>query len=347
MHVLCRLTALGLCLAVFLTGTAAFAQGAADKTQVTKPIYPWKTETSQTSAKGFSHCLTKNMYDNGILVLIAENAKRQRRLALHFPQDKLNPGDSYDLQWQVDRQDARPITAVAASPRILAIAIDDKMTQHMARGNMLFLRGPNDTLIFDMIGVGDAVQSLHNCLVTNGIATGPVNFGAPLPPASATAPAPVAADPSSSNLSPAIANLFSRAGLKPENVMVVPIAQRQEKPFDAVWMQNDLFIGFRSEAPVPRQALPQFAARFTGRMQELCGGEFLAEGGQVEQHGKSYVMPAEVACSPSDPGKGKSTVAALLFAVNSNALHVFFIEAPDSQGSQAVQYRDKIQGLIQ
>ena len=46
--------------------------------QVTKPIYPWRTETQKTAdKKQFSHCLVKNMYDNGILLLIAENAEHQ------------------------------------------------------------------------------------------------------------------------------------------------------------------------------------------------------------------------------------------------------------------------------
>jgi hypothetical protein len=359
-----RLTHLTLCLTVLAVAPALAQTGETKNTQVTKPIYPWKTETSFKTgdaagkdAKVFSHCLTKNMYDNGILLLLAENTKAQRRLALHFPQDKLEASSSYDLQWQVDRQASRPVTAVAATPRILAIAIDDAMTQQIVRGNMLFLRGPNDTLVFDMVGVGDAIQSLHNCLITNGVQTGSVNITGSARPASdayspsavhTTAPSPEPVTSSAANnLSPAVIDIFTRAGMKPQNVMVVPMAQRQDKPFDAVWMHDALFIGVRSEAPVPHQALPQIAAHFTDKMQQLCGGEFLAEGGQIEQRGKSYIMPAEVACSPSDTTKGKSTVAALLLALDSTALKIFFIEAPEQQGSQAVQLRDKLQSLIQ
>jgi hypothetical protein len=387
-----------LLLATFLTspmsaGLAAqepnnVAARGTDATQVTKPIYPWKTENhdkeNESGKKTLSHCSAKNMYDNGILLLIAENTERQRRLALHFPQDKLNVNDTYDLQWQVDRLNPTPIKAIAATPRILAVAINDAMTMDIARGNMLFLRGPNDTLAFDLRGVYDAIISVQNCLTANGADT-PTNRGTPpvapvataapppsMPPApqavdasnvsralitpvAATAPQPkappVAPLPatttptstltSDNQLVPMLQGIFTRANLKPQRLVVIPEKERQGKPFDAIWTLGHLFVGVKTERPVPHQALMQIAATYTGRLQQLCGGEFLAEAGEIEKRATHYVMPVEVACSPAAKD-GKNTVAALLFALDANALRITFVEAPEKYGSQAIQGRDRI-----
>lgn len=344
-------------------------------TQITKPIYPWRTETQKSADKTqFSHCLVKNMYDNGILLLVAENATHQRRLAIHFPQDKLQANDTYDLEWQVDRQTAQPVRGIAATSRILAIALDDKMTLQMARGNMLFLRGPNDALVFDMKGVGDAVRSLQDCMTTNGVNPAPITFKntpAPTPATAAQQTAPVSATPLANNVKPApvattssppappksvpastvlsndVQNLFTRAGLTPKNVMFVPDSDRKDRPFDAVWTSGPLFVGYKAEPPIPHQALAQTAASFSTAMQKICGGEFLAEGGTVEKRGNRYVMPAEIACSPKGVAdKTPSTVAAMLLVLDTRQLQIFFVEAPEKQSTAAVTARDKLQSQI-
>jgi hypothetical protein len=399
--------------AVLMTGTImgalalpAFAQTASPAashpsvagapSQITKPIYPWKTEASEKEneqgQKILSHCSSKNIYDNGILLLIAENTQNQRRLALHFPQDKLTLDETYDLQWQVDRLDQVPVKAIAASPRILAIAIDDPMTQEIARGNMLFLRGPNDTLVFDLRGVYDAIVSVQNCLRAQGVVpqakavdasnvsralSTPVGATAPQPqpaapvvaPTSKPVPAPTPAaqkpDPkttqtapkamaplppsttptttltSDNQLVPMLQGIFTRANVKPQRLVVIPEKERDNKPFDAIWTLGHLFVGVKTERPVPYQALMQIAATYTGRLQQLCGGEFLAEAGEVEKRATHYVMPVEVACSPVAKD-GKNTVAALLFALDTNALRITFVEAPEKYGAQAIQARDRV-----
>ncbi len=358
---------------------AALAQNSktAEPLQITKPIYPWRTETQKTDdQKNFSHCLVKNMYDNGILLMIAENAAHQRRLAIHFPQDKAMAESAYNLEWQVDRQPTQNVTAIAASPRILAIAMDDVMTRQIGRGNMLFLRGPNDALVFDMLGVQDAIRSLQDCLVTNNVKPAPIVFSgvsnsatkstafkAPtpdtlaqsLPQKAVPVPAPVVADTKpvpAKSLQPAAnsavpQNLIAKltaAGLAPKNVMRVPDNDRTERPFDMLWSQGALSIGLKTELPLPHQAMTQAAAKFSRQLQSVCNGEFLAEGGQVEKRGDTYIMPAEVACSPRDTnGKREpNTVSALLLVMDTRSLHILFIEAPEAMGPQAVQARDRL-----
>lgn len=380
-----------ICVAAGLMLAPSMLWAAEPTMQITKPIYPWRTETQKTpDKKEFSHCLVKNMYDNGILLLIAENPNHQRRLAIHFPQDKLQVNDAYDLEWQVDRQEAHPVRAIGATPRILAIALDDKMTQEMARGNMLFLRGPNDALVFDMKGVGTAVRSLQDCMTANGINPAPITFSSaslapkteaapadtqtapkaepkadakpaekPVAPAEIAKPAPapakpapvVSAAPKSVPAGKALTSdqqaMFTRAGVAPKNVMQVPDQERKDKPFDLIWTSGPLFIGFKSEPPIPHQALTATAARFSNAMQKICGGEFLAEGGTIEKRGNRYVMPAEIACSPKGTGdKTPSTVAAMLLVLDTRKLEIYFIEAPENLSTSAVAARDKLQSQI-
>ena len=346
----------------------------ADKIQITKPIYPWKTETEYLkdkngkSSKNFSHCQVKNMYDNGILLLIAENTAHARRMALYFPQDKMPPNERFELDWQVDQNPPRQIRAVSASPRILAIALDDPMTKEMAAGYSLALRGPNDALVFGLNGVADATDSLRNCLIGNGVKPAPIHFAAaPLaanppdskqpgsklaalaeqkvaaPVASVPAPAAQPVKPGLVSLPAGWHDLFTRAGLPPRNVTPVP-ASAGGAPVDLVWAKMPLVIGLKHEGAIPHQALVQTATRFTDTLRQLCGGEFLAEAGQVQQRGTRYVLPVEAACAPAQASAqaGKNTIAALLFVLDAPALTTIFIEAPQANGADAIQARDKV-----
>jgi hypothetical protein len=366
-----RLLLAGLVLGSLVGGLSVpFMAHAQTGLQTTKPIYPWRTEAMQMAdGTTFSHCQVKNMYDNGILLAMAQNAKSQRRLVIDFPQDKLVAKEGYDLQWQVDRQPTQAVKAIAAGTRTLSIALDDTMTRQIARGNLLFLRGPNDTLGFDMIGVQDAVRSLQDCLVSNNVKPAPIVFGqTPAPQASAPAPQPVAtpaqqqpaAEPApvaapasvskptvvaAADVVPAaLAAKMNAVGIGPKNVMRVPESSKAEQPFDVIWKQDSLLMGFKAEPPMPHQAMTQVAARFSRHLQKICNGEFLAEGGQPEKRGDLYVMPAEIACSPHDlNGKREpNSVAAMLLIMDARALHIVFIEAHEQQGVQAVQLRDKL-----
>lgn len=135
------------------------------ETQVTKPIYAWKTENDTNAQTGkFNHCLIKNMYDNGTLVMVAENGEGVKRLALSFPQSKMEPGQRIDLTLQIDRHDVFPVEAVAVTPQILTIAIPETLPAQMRKGEALYLRGPNDEVVYTLTGIEGAVDSLRDCI---------------------------------------------------------------------------------------------------------------------------------------------------------------------------------------
>ncbi len=134
--------------------------------QSTKPIYQWKTE-SNNDDKGFDHCLVKNMYDNGTMMILAENRDGVTRLALHFPQDKMQPNQQYDLTIQIDKRDVFPVDAVAINSQVMTIGIPEALPDQMRKGNVLHLRGPSDEVVFLLDGMDGAVAALRDCVTTN------------------------------------------------------------------------------------------------------------------------------------------------------------------------------------
>ncbi len=135
--------------------------------QVTRPIYAWKTESDTNKKTGqFNHCLVKNMYDNGTVLMVAENHEGVKRLALNFPQDKMTAGEHYDLTLQVDKRDVFPVEAVAISPQILTIGIPDALPDQMRKGQAIYLRGPNDEVVYTLDGADGAITALQDCMLT-------------------------------------------------------------------------------------------------------------------------------------------------------------------------------------
>ena len=153
---------------IFLASTAMAATPLKipEKYQITKPIYVWKSEVENNKqTKAFDNCRVENMYDNGTLLTIAQNAVGIKRLALSFPQQKLKKDQHYDLALQVDRKDVFPVEAVAVSASVLTIDISDSVPDQMRKGQLLHIRGPNDEVIYALDGMEGAVASLHDCVV--------------------------------------------------------------------------------------------------------------------------------------------------------------------------------------
>jgi hypothetical protein len=137
------------------------------KIQTTKPVYTWHTESENDPKSGqFDHCLVKNMYDNGTLMVLAQNNNGEKRLGLNFPQSKMKEGQHFDLAIQIDRRDVFPVEAVAITPQTMAIAIPDALPDQMRKGQLLHLRGPNDEVVFVLDGMDGAVMALQDCIIS-------------------------------------------------------------------------------------------------------------------------------------------------------------------------------------
>lgn len=135
--------------------------------QVATPVREWKTEDSYDAKTGaFNHCLIKNVYDSNVLVVLAENNEGEWRLALHFPQNKMTAGQSYDLTLQVDKGDTFPVEASATTPTMLSIAIPSSLVDQMRKGQQLFLRGPRDEVIYKLNGINGGIDALRDCVAS-------------------------------------------------------------------------------------------------------------------------------------------------------------------------------------
>jgi hypothetical protein len=150
-----------------LMSGAAFAQDLTAAPQITKPLYQWRTEVEKEDDDAFKHCLVKNMYDNGTVMMLAENKDGVKRIALQFPKSKLAQGEHVDLTLQVDRRDVFPAEAVAVSPQILTIGIPDALPDQFRKGEALYVRGPNDEVIYRLDGAEGAILALQDCISTN------------------------------------------------------------------------------------------------------------------------------------------------------------------------------------
>lgn len=137
---------------------------------VTKPLYIWKTESEADPAtKQFDHCLVKNMYDDGTAVILAQNTKGSKRLALHFAQPKMQPGQHFDLAIQVDDKDLFPSDAIAVNANIMTIGIPDSLPDQMRKGHLLHVRGPQEEMTYELSGMEGAVASLQDCMIAQNV----------------------------------------------------------------------------------------------------------------------------------------------------------------------------------
>lgn len=133
-----------------------------------KPLYPWKTESATDEKSGaMQHCLVKNAFENGTLLLLAENYDGLQRLAIHFPEDVLQQGILVDLALQVDKQDVFPVEGMTSSTRVLAMNVPDAFAEQLRKGNVLYIRGPEDEIAYQLHGTDKAVQALRDCVTSH------------------------------------------------------------------------------------------------------------------------------------------------------------------------------------
>lgn len=165
---------------VFVLTVSAFAAPIAS---VAKPLYAWRTEhDADKTTQAFRHCLVKNMYDNGTLLMIAKNADGARRLAIHFPVDKLSINNTFDVTLQVDGGDIFPTEAVAVTKRILSISAPDALPEQMRKGNILYVRGaPSEDMHYALEGMRGALHALNDCVDTHKPDSAPALADMPAP----------------------------------------------------------------------------------------------------------------------------------------------------------------------
>jgi len=150
-----------------LIGCAALPAQAATPNQVSRPVREWMTENKNDDKGAFSYCSIKNIYDNDVLLMVAENAEGAQRLVLNFPQDKMQVGQKFDLTLQVDKSDVFPTEAVATTPRILSMGIPSALPDEMRKGTQLYVRGPKDEVVYTLQGINGGITALRDCVATS------------------------------------------------------------------------------------------------------------------------------------------------------------------------------------
>ncbi|MDB5478473.1 MAG: hypothetical protein JWM96_968 [Alphaproteobacteria bacterium] len=367
--------------AIMLATLPAFAVPSEPALQITKPIYSWKTESQNDENKGtLNHCLVKNMYDNGTVLMLAENTDGVRRLALHFPQDKMESGQHFDLTAQIDKRDVFPVEAIAITPRVMTVAIPSSLPDQMRKGDALYLRGPNDQVVYQLKGMDGAVSALHDCIVSNqgrpaltdnnGVViadAGTASVGqeaAPVPAINdaeaqasvAMAPAPVApepvqAEPEKTAEKPAPMIAETTPGLLPSQWQAAfagtPWAPEKLLLIRQPTSAQPLDFAWRKDEMLiglkekSASSLETGAVDYMRMMKQRCNGEFVAEAsGIVPGKGNLSTKMAELACANN---KGTDSIAAMLFtSAGDNKIRIYFFETPAIKGGDAIRARNDV-----
>lgn len=348
--------------------------------QITKPIYAWKTESENDKKSGrFHHCLVKNMYDNGTMLMLAQNHDGMERLALNFPQEKMQAGTHFDLTLQVDQNDVFPVEAVAASSQVLTIGIPQGFPDQLRKGEAMYMRGPNDEVVFTLNGMDGAVSALRDCVTTNlhqaeTVQTATVSkddkkveiAAAEIPepviekkteekPVVKPVEKPIAAKKKAAKaestvkttetpiLPKELQDIVARAGLLPDALLLGKAGAAADRPLDYAWLHDDLFVGIKQQNAVPFAGLTQAATFYLRKLKERCSGPFVAEAGNaIKGNGQGWLV-AETACTDTDNG---DMIAALLFVTDGQKMRIYFTEGKADQGGQIIRTRDALRRAV-
>ena len=343
--------------------------------QVSNPIYEWRTESANDQKTGaFNHCLVKNMYSNGALLMLAENFEGIQKLIIHFPMDKMKPGDKFDLTLQVDRRDTFPVEAAAIEPRILSIAVPAALPDQMRKGSQLFLRGPEDEVVYTLKGMDGAVIALRDCVAsskdknyqkseTQVAETGPQAM--PAAPVKPVAKPPVAApmiDKKVIETAPAFVAAPALPVPKPPAQMaeqpnkpaaktilppywhdifakagLAPTALDKTslpQPLDYTWRQNGFTLGLKDHFPFDQ------GINYLQRMKNACGSSFVAESSPIQEDAARHLrwQLTETACSTAAGDK----ITALFFASVNGQDSMVLIEGPADKGGAIIKARNAV-----
>jgi hypothetical protein len=120
---------------------------------------------THTQTGEFSHCAASADYKSGITLVFSINRDLTWALGLANDQWNLAEGDSYPVQYQVDRSKTYEGTATAIAPNQVKVPLpgDDRLFNRFRRGNMLTIVAANQTMHFSLKRTSRMLSSLFDC----------------------------------------------------------------------------------------------------------------------------------------------------------------------------------------
>ncbi|WP_346906558.1 hypothetical protein [uncultured Roseibium sp.] len=120
---------------------------------------------THTQTGEFSHCAASANYKSGVTLVFAINRDLTWALGLANDSWKLTEGDTYPVQYRLDRGKTYEGTATAIAPNQVKIQLpgDDSLFNRFRRGNMLTIVAANQTMRFSLNQTSKMLSSLFNC----------------------------------------------------------------------------------------------------------------------------------------------------------------------------------------
>ncbi len=156
-------------LACVAFSTASFAGGPFGIIHVGK----WQGAAYTTDKGAFSHCTAAAKFENGLALVIAENADRTWIIGVSDPSWNVRERDSLTLTLTFDNQAKFDFRATVGPHKIVGGILPSQAMNAFRKSRQLVASTGKQTLQFDLGGAGNVVPSIEHCvdtINTNGIA---------------------------------------------------------------------------------------------------------------------------------------------------------------------------------
>ena len=120
---------------------------------------------THTETGDFSHCAASADYKSGITLIFAINRDLTWAMVLANENWKLTAGDTYTVQYRVDRGSRYEGTATVVAPNQVKVPLpgDDALFNKFRRGTILTVDAANQTMHFQLNQTSRMLAALFDC----------------------------------------------------------------------------------------------------------------------------------------------------------------------------------------
>jgi hypothetical protein len=291
-------------------------------------------------AKGPIYCATQNRFENGLGLVFARTSQGETNIAVAIPGAELKEEERFTFQVDVDGGIRRQIQGAAVEPTMIVIPTgrDAELYEGLGRGSRLTIRGPQDTVSFQLKGTAKALSDLRACaerVAGGGAAQAGQGAG--------QGGAGQGAGPARPPLPPSLQAILARSGLTELQVLNMERLPPEKRPADFAWRFEGVFGGVRELNAAPDSDFAKLTETYNEALKRACDGTFEVVPEAVSTAGTVRMRTANATCTMTDR---KVNVALLYYLTETNIFTVFFHEATDEARAKAASTRDGIARTI-
>lgn len=309
---------------------AAARSGDGDPGERAAPLEGWRVGPVVTKDGGFAYCIAESRFDNGQSLVIARSRRDEINIGLGMPAAHLTKGAAWPVTVTVDDDFRRERQAVAADPDMLVIAngTDSRLFEALTHGSLLTIRGPKDTIGFQLKGTNKAMSDLRSCVEQ-------ARSGKPAAPLGAVSA-------SSLQLPPVLKQLLAAAGFKKIGLMAASAAPQGLGPADYLWKVESVTAGMAETRSERTRSLSDLADAALDRLRPRCSGGFAVREGESANLLRTSLRSTGVACTDAS---GATLHIAFLFELGRGGLFKqFFFQAANADA--AARDRDAVADVL-